>query len=80
MEQGPPPRSSRLHSAAVLITASAAVVAIASTLVFMTVQWSGRSRRVVIAALMASIVTFLSGVAAAILTAARDTYVGSRDK
>jgi hypothetical protein len=69
-----------MHSAAVFITASAAVVAIASTLAFMTVEWSGRPRRVVIALLMASVVTFLSGVAATVLTAARDTYAGGRDR
>ena len=68
-----------MHSVSVFITAFAAVVAIASTLAFVTVEWSGRPRRIVIAILMASIVTFLSGVAATVLTAARDTYALRRD-
>lgn len=72
---GPPPRSSRLHSIAVLITALSAVLAIGSGAAFLTVNWSGEPRRVVIAVLMASIVLFWTGVVAAILTAARDTYV-----
>ena len=49
--------------------------AIGATLTFLTVGWSGGARRAVIAALLASILLFLAGVSAAILTAARDTYV-----
>ena len=54
------------------------MLAIVTTLAFMTVEWSGKSRRFVIALLMASVVFFLSGVASSILTAARDPYVKER--
>ena len=49
--------------------------AIGATLTFLTVGWSGGARRAVVAVLLTSILLFLAGVAAAILTAARDTYV-----
>ena len=48
--------------------------AIGATLTFLTIGWSGSARRAVIAVLLASILLFLAGVTAAILTAARDTY------
>lgn len=71
---GPPPRTSRLHSAAVAITGTAAVIAIASTLAFVTVGWPGRPRRVVIAIMLMSTVAFVAGTVITILSAARDTY------
>jgi O-antigen ligase len=55
-------------------TASAAVLAIVSAIAFFTVNWSGPSRRVVIAILMGSVVMFLAGISSTMLTAARDTY------
>jgi hypothetical protein len=58
-----------------LITALCAIGAIASGVSFLTVNWSGSPRRVVIAVLMGSVVLFWTGVVASILTAARDTYV-----
>ena len=80
VEPEPPARSSKLHSAAVFITGAAAVCAVVATVAFMTVGWSGRPRRAVIAILMASVVIFLAGVASSILTAARDTYVKGRNR
>lgn len=71
---GPPPRSSRLHSAAVLVSALTAVVAVLSGLAFVTVNWSQTSRRIVIAVMLFSISLFLAAVSATILAAARDTY------
>ncbi|HWC13569.1 MAG TPA: hypothetical protein VG929_03130 [Actinomycetota bacterium] len=71
---GPPPRTSRLHSFAVLLTAVAALVAVGSTLAFVTVGWPGTMRRAVIAIMLTSTVAFLAGVAMTTLSAARDTY------
>lgn len=76
--KGPRPRSSRLHSFALFITALSAVLAILSTLAFVTVNWAGPSRRIVIAVLIGSIVMFMAGVCSTILSAARDTYARRR--
>ncbi len=74
-EPTPPPRpTSRLHSAAVALTATSGVFALLSALAFVTVRWPGTSRRVVIAILLFCIVGFVTGVATTILGAARDTY------
>lgn len=73
-DPGPPPRTSRLHSFAVLFTAVAALVAAGSTLAFVTIGWPGTMRRVVIAIMLTSTVAFLAGVAMTTLSAARDTY------
>jgi hypothetical protein len=69
-----------LHSAAVLVSALAAFIAILSVGAFLTVRWSGTSRRAVIAVLMASVVLFMAGVASTVLTAARDTYARRSDE
>lgn len=71
---GPPPRSSRLHSAAVLISAISAVTALLSFAAFLTLTWSATTRRTVIAVMFFSVAVFLAAVSATILSAARDTY------
>lgn len=76
--RGPRPRTSRLHSFALFITTLSAVLAILSTLAFVTVNWAGPSRRIVIAVLIGSIVMFMAGVCSTILSAARDTYAKRR--
>lgn len=70
----PPPRGSRLHSIAIVVTAFGAIVAIGSTLAFVTIGWPGSLRRAVIAVMLTSTVTFLAGAAVTVLSAARDTY------
>jgi hypothetical protein len=63
-----------MHSAAVLLSAVTAIVALLSALAFVTVNWSQTSRRIVIAVMFFSISLFLAAVSATILSAARDTY------
>lgn len=55
-----------------------AILAILSTLAFVTVNWAGPTRRIVIAVLIGSIVVFMAGVCSTILSAARDTYAKRR--
>jgi hypothetical protein len=57
------------------MTALCAALAIASLLAFVTVSWSGSTRRGVIAIALFSVVGFLAGVAITVFSAARDTYV-----
>jgi hypothetical protein len=74
-EQPEPTRPmSRLHSMAVATTALFAALSVASALAFVTVNWSGTSRRCVIAIALLSVVGFLAGVAITVFSAARDTY------
>jgi hypothetical protein len=65
---------SRLHAVAVAMTALCAVLSITSLLAFLTVSWSGSTRRGVIAVALFSVVGFLAGVAITVFSAARDTY------
>lgn len=75
----PPPSlpTSRLHSAAVFASALFALLGIGSWLAFVTVNWSGTPRRIVIAVTLFSVVGFLAAVAITVFSAARDTYVRS---
>lgn len=74
-EDRPPPKpTSRSHSAAVAGAAICAVGAILAFVGFVTVNWAGRSRRVVIAVMMFCVLGFLASTVIAILSAARDTY------
>lgn len=66
--------TSRLHSVAVFATAFFAISALGSGLAFVTVNWSGPTRRLVIAAALFSVVGFLAAVAITVFSAARDTY------
>ncbi|MDQ4064830.1 MAG: hypothetical protein M3161_02160, partial [Actinomycetota bacterium] len=62
-EPEPLPRpTSRLHSAAVAFTAICGVIALLSTLAFVTVRWPGAPRRVMIAILLFAVVGFITGV------------------
>jgi hypothetical protein len=63
-----------LHSAAISLTVVSAISGLLSAIGFVTVNWAGPIRRVVIAILFFSVVAFLAGVSSSILTAARDTY------
>lgn len=69
---------SRLYSAALFSSAVLALASIVSWIAFVTVNWSGRSRRVVIAITLLSVVGFLAGVAVTVFSAARATYVRDR--
>jgi hypothetical protein len=68
-------RPSRLHGVAIAGMAAFAVVGILATLAFITVGWPGRIGRFVGGAIFMSVVGFLACASAAVLTAARDTYV-----
>jgi hypothetical protein len=68
-------RPSRLHGVAIAGMAAFAVVGILATLAFITVGWPGRIGRYVGGAIFMSVVGFLACASAAVLTAARDTYV-----
>ncbi len=65
---------SRLHAIAVAGAGVFGVAAVVSFLAFLTVNWAGSARRLVIAAVMFSIVAFLASTAIAVFGAARDTY------
>ena len=64
----------RLHAIAMACMAASGILGLVSALLFVTVTWSGAPRRAVIAVLLFSILGFLAGGSAAVLTAARDTY------
>ena len=70
----PSPPSSRLHGATIAGMALCALVGIGSMLAFVTVRWAGSTGRVVLGAVIISAVGFLGCAAAAVFTAARDTY------
>lgn len=55
--------------------ALSAAIALILSLAYVTVTWSGAPRRVVIAAMLGSILMFFAAVSISILTAARDTYI-----
>lgn len=74
-----PRPTSRLHSTAVALTTACGVLALISTLAFVTIGWPGTSRRIVIAVLLFTTVGFITGVAITILGAARDTYARKAD-
>ena len=71
----PPSRPSRLHGITITGMALSALVGIASLLAFVTVTWPDGVRRYVVGTLIMSIVGFLTFSAAAVITAARETYV-----
>lgn len=76
-EPSPPPPASppgRLHGLFIAGMAASAFVGIAAMFGFITVGLPGGTARVVIGVFVASIVVFLGCAAAAVLTAARDTY------
>lgn len=70
----PPSAPGKLHGLAIAGMAVCALAGIASMLAFVTVNWPGGPRRVVIGILIASLVGFLSCASAAVFAAARDTY------
>ncbi len=57
--------------------AVAAAVAGASGIAFLTVGWSGDTRRVVLVVFASAIVAFFACGSASIFTAARDTYANT---
>jgi hypothetical protein len=72
--QRPPTPPGRLHGIATLGMAVSAVVGVVAGVLYITVTWSGSPRRAVIAVILFSVLTFLTTVSAAVLTAARDSY------
>ncbi len=76
-----PTRPRPLHAFAITGMALSALVGIVSMFLFVTVNWPGSPRRIVIGILFLSAVSFIAFAAAAVFTAARDTYAaaGGRD-
>lgn len=74
--QLPPTPPGALHGIATVGMAVSAVVGIVAGILYITVTWSGSPRRAVIAVILFSVLTFLTTVSAAVLTAARDSYAG----
>ena len=65
---------SRLHGLSIAGMAGCALVGIVAMLAFITVNWSHRAGRVVVAGFVLSGIGFLACASMAVLTAARDTY------
>jgi hypothetical protein len=65
----------RLHGLAIAGIAVSALTGISTLLAFVTVRWPGSTGRYLIAVLFTSVIVFCVSASAAILTAARDTYV-----
>jgi len=70
-------RPGRLHGFAITGMALSALVGIVTMFLFITVNWPGSPRRIVIGILLMSTLSFIAFAAAAVLTAARDTYATS---
>ena len=78
----PPPRISRprgVHGVAIASTAVFTVIAILSFIAFITVRWPDDTGRVVMAVFLFAVVGAIASSSAAVLTAARATYVVYRD-
>ena len=67
----------RLHGLSIALMAICALVGIVATFLFATVNW-GESSRYVGAVIFLAGVGFIASAAAAVFTAARDTYAVSR--
>lgn len=59
--------------------AASALVGIVATFLFVTVTWPGETGRYVGATIFLAVVGFVASAAIAIFTAARDTYVLSKE-
>jgi hypothetical protein len=66
----------RLHGLAIGGMALSALTGIVSMFLFITVNWPGNLARYVVAVFLFSMIGFIGSAAAAIFTAARDTYAG----
>ena len=75
----PVTKPGRLHGFSITLMATSALIGIAATFLFVTVTWSGDAGRYVGAVIFLSVVGFVASAAIAIFTAARDTYVLTRD-
>ena len=79
-EPSPPvTRPSRLHGLSIALMATSALVGIVAMFLFVTVTWPDDTGRYVGATIFLSVVGFVASAATAIFTAARDTYVVSKD-
>jgi uncharacterized membrane protein len=72
----PPPvtRPGRLHGSSIVGMAASALLGIVATYTYVTVNLSGMPRRAVIAILLFAVLGFVVSSAAAVFSAARDTY------
>ena len=75
----PVTKPGRLHGFSITLMATSALIGIVATFLFVTVTWSGDAGRYVGAVIFLSVVGFVASAAIAIFTAARDTYVLTRD-
>lgn len=73
----PPSPPGRLHGLAIAGMALSALVAIVAGFLFIAVGWPGNMGRVVVSVGFLAAVSFLAFAAAAVFTAARDTYARS---
>lgn len=71
--EDPPRRPGRLHGAAITVMALSALAGIVAMVAFITIDWGGASRYLVVALVMAG-VCFLAAASVAVFSAARDTY------
>ena len=74
----PVTRPSRLHGTAIALMAGCALIGIVATFLFVTVNWGDKGRWVG-AVIFLSGVGFVAFAATAVFTAARDTYVVTRE-
>lgn len=73
----PPTPPGRLHGLAIAGMALSALVAIVAGFLFIAIGWPGNMGRVVVSVGFLAAVSFLAFAAAAVFTAARDTYARS---
>ena len=76
----PPSPPGRLHGMAIAGMALSALVAIVAGFLFIAVGWPGDMGRVVVSVGFLAALSFLAFAAAAVFTAARDTYAHSDHK
>lgn len=67
-------RPGRLHGSSIAGMAASALLGIVATYTYVTVNLSGMPRRAVIAILLFAVLGFIVSSAAAVFSAARDTY------
>ena len=80
-EPAPPPSPpGRLHGAAIAGMGISAIVGVAAMLAFITITWPENLKRVVVGVCLFAGIAFLAFAAAAVFSAARDTYRNESDR
>lgn len=74
----PPSKNRRGHGLLIGATTASFTVAVVSMLAFVTVQWPGRTGRILVGVFLFSVLIFFACASAAVFTAARATHARPR--